>query len=320
MRDRGTIKKLIILGIVATLVVLFYIFFDIKSQYIFNLRLKKMAAIILVCYATAYSTVAFQSITNNNILTPSIMGLESLYIFIQTIAIFFVGSSSLSKMTGMTEFLFSLFLMVVFALIVYVYLFEKLSANVNMVVLCGMILGGLFGSLSGFMQVLLDPNEYLILQGKIFASFNTIGFDYLNISAIVIAIILFTLIFFMNKLDVLSLGKKNAISLGLNYGVFVKIIFALIAILVSISTVLVGPMTFLGIIIVSITRHFLQSYKHIYKTIGATLIGIILVVSSMLIMEKVFSYDTAVSIIINFVGGIYFIYLIIKENKKNVRN
>lgn len=39
----------------------------------------------------------------------------------------------------------------------------------------------------------------------------------------------------------------------------------------------------------------------------------------MIIMEKILYYDTAVSIIINFVGGIYFIYLVIKENRKNAR-
>lgn len=320
MRDRTIIKKIVILSLISIFFILFYIFFDLKSEYIFNLRLKKMLAIVLVCYATAYSTVAFQTITNNNILTPSIMGLESLYIFLQTIVIFFVGSSTLSKMTGMTEFALSLVLMIIFSLIVYIFLFEKLSANVNMVVLCGMVFGAFFGSLSNFMQVLLDPNEYLILQGKIFASFNTIGYTYLNISAIILLIVFLLSLLFMSKLDVLSLGKKTGISLGLNYSYLVKIIFCLIALLVSVSTVLVGPMTFLGIIVVSITRHYIASYKHIYKTICATLIGIILVVGAMLLMEKLLSYDTAVSIVINFIGGIYFIYLVIKENKKNVRN
>ncbi|MBU0279088.1 MULTISPECIES: iron chelate uptake ABC transporter family permease subunit [unclassified Gemella] len=319
MQDKQIIKKLLILGFIAIFLISFYIFFDLKSEYIFNLRLKKMLAIVLVCYATGYSTVAFQTVTNNNILTPSIMGLESVYIFLQTLVIFFIGSHSLKKMSTMAEFFSSLLLMIIFSVIVYVLLFEKLSANVNMVVLCGMILGGFFSSLSNFMQVLLDPNEFLILQGKIFASFNTIGYVYLNISAVLILIVIIFSLFFMKKLDVISLGKKTSISLGLNHSLLVKIIFSLIAVLISISTVLVGPMTFLGIIIVSITRHFLPTYKHIYKTICASLIGVILVVSAMLIMEKILAYDTAVSIIINFVGGIYFIYLVIKENRKNAR-
>lgn len=320
MQDSVVRKKLIILSLVSLFIVLTYIFIGANSDYILNLRIKKIATIILVCYATGYSSVAFQSITNNNILTPSIMGLESLYIFLQTLVVYIFGSSKLSKMTGFTEFFVSLFLMIIFSLIIYVFLFEKLSASVNMVVLCGIVLGGLFGSLSNFMQVLLDPNEFLVLQGKIFASFNTISYGYLQISAILLIIVLIVSLYFMAKLDVLSLGKKTAISLGINYSRLVKIIFILISILVSVSTVLVGPMTFLGIIVVSITRQYISSYKHIYKTAFSTIIGIILVVGSMLIMERVFSYDTAVSIIINFIGGIYFIYLIIKENKRNVRS
>ncbi|MBF0714198.1 iron chelate uptake ABC transporter family permease subunit [Gemella sp. GH3] len=320
MQDRLAIKKLMILSLISLSLIFIYIFVGLKSEYILNLRIKKIAAIILVCYATGYSAVAFQSITNNNILTPSIMGLESLYIFLQTLVVYIFGSSKLSKMTGLPEFFVSLFLMIIFSLLIYVFLFEKLSSSVNMVVLCGIVLGGLFGSLSNFMQVLLDPNEFLILQGKIFASFNTISYGYLQISSIILFIVLIISLYFMAKLDVLSLGKKTAISLGINYSRLVKIIFVLISILVSISTVLVGPMTFLGIIVVSITRQYISSYKHVYKTAFSTIIGIILVVGSMLIMERIFSYDTAVSIIINFIGGIYFIYLIIKENKRNVRS
>lgn len=320
MQDKKIIKRLTLMSIVAVSLILFYIFFGATSEYILNLRFKKMLAIVLVCYATAYSTVAFQSITNNNILTPSIMGLESLYIFLQTIVIFTVGSQALVKMSSMIEFFLSLLLMIIFSLIVYIYLFEKLSASVNMVVLCGMVLGGFFGSLSNFMQVLLDPNEFLILQGRIFASFNTIGYVYLNVSLIIIVIIFLLSLAFMRKLDVISLGRKTSISLGLNYTLTVKIVFVLIALLVSISTVLVGPMTFLGIIVVSIARQYIATYKHIYKTIAATMIGIILVVASMVIMERLLSYDTAISIVINFVGGIYFIYLVVKENRKNVRN
>lgn len=319
MQDNIIRKKIIKLFLITIAIICFYLFYDASSEYIFNLRLKKILAVFLVCYATAYSTTAFQTITNNNVLTPSIMGLESLYIFIQTLAIFFVGSKLLTKMTGILEFTFSLVIMILFSLFVYVLLFEKLSGNINVVILSGMIIGTLFHSLSNFMQVLLDPNEYLILQGKIFASFNTIGYVYLNISALLTLGVFLLSLLFMKKLDVISLGKKTSISLGVNHFVVVKIIFILIAILVSISTVLVGPMTFLGIIVSSITREYISSYKHLYKTICATLIALLLVVFSMIIMEKILSYNTAVSIVINFFGGIYFIYLVIKENKKNVR-
>lgn len=319
MYDKQSKLQIFWLLIIATILSAFYIFYNFHSEYILTLRIKKIMAVVVVCYATGYSTVAFQAVTSNHIITPSIMGLESLYIFLQTLAIYLIGSSKLNNMNTLGEFFISLIFMVAFSLILYVYIFGKVSSNVNLIVLCGIIIGGFFYSLSNFMQVLLDPNEFLILQGKIFASINKVAYNYLFVSIIIAAIILIISFKYMSTLDVLSLGRENAISLGINYPRIVKKIFIQISILVSLSTVLVGPMTFLGIIVVSITRYRLKSFKHKYKTIYATLIGIILLVISLLIMERLLSYDTAVSIVINFIGGIYFIYLIIKENKRNVR-
>lgn len=320
MQDKIVKKQIFQLAIIAIVLSCLYIFVDYSSEYILMLRIKKTLAVIVVCYATGYSTVAFQAITSNYILTPSIMGLESLYIFLQTLVIYFIGSKQLSNMSSLAEFFISLILMIIFSMILYVYLFEKVSSNVNIIVLCGIIIAGFFASLSTFMQVLLDPNEFLVLQGKIFASINKVAYDYLSASILIALIIIIISTRYMRKLDVLSLGRENSLSLGLNYSKIVKELFVQIALLVSLSTVLVGPMTFLGIIVVSITRQRLKTYKHKYKTIYATLIGIVLLEVSLFIMERLLSYDAAITIVINFVGGLYFIYLIIKENKKNVRN
>ena len=54
--------------------------------------------------AIAYSTVIFQTITHNRILTPSIMGLDSLYLLVQTVVIFFLGSKSYNNRQQTCEF------------------------------------------------------------------------------------------------------------------------------------------------------------------------------------------------------------------------
>ena len=103
---------------------------------------------------------------------------------------------------------------------IYISLFvfdEKNRANIILIVLVGVILGTLFSSLSKFMQIMIDPNEYLMLQNKLFASFNNINEDILFISVIMIVITLIFVLKDFKYLDVMSLGRDHAISLGVDY-------------------------------------------------------------------------------------------------------
>ena len=275
-----------------------------------------MLAIALVSYCIGYSSVAFQSITNNRILTPSVMGLDSLYLFIQTIIVFFFGSRQIELMTGNINFLLSLFCMVIAALLLFLLLFRGESKNVYFLVLTGMVMGNFFGGLSTFMQVLLDPNEFLILQGKMFASFNNINTGLLGITFVISIITLVISIKDYPHLDVLLLGVDQAISLGVNYKKIVLKTLVIIGILISISTVLVGPITFLGILIVSLARQMLHSYRHKEMTITTTLLGCLFLSLGLFFAERVFKFQTTIGVIINFIGGIYFIYLMLKESKR----
>ena len=54
--------------------------------------------------------------------------------------------------------------MVLFALILYRFLFRANKYPIYLLLLIGMILGTLLGSLVTFLQVLIDPVEYLSLQ------------------------------------------------------------------------------------------------------------------------------------------------------------
>ncbi|MGB5793662.1 iron chelate uptake ABC transporter family permease subunit [Poseidonibacter sp.] len=312
--------KLLILGSIFFVGLAFFMFWGINaSNYEFFLprRFSKVLAIFVVAYAVGFSAVIFQTITNNKILTPSIMGLDSLYLFIQTFVVFFFGSSTLVMMSDAKEFVLSVSLMILASLLLYKLLFKGTNKNIYFLVLAGMILGTLFDGMATFMQVLLDPNEFLVLQGKMFASFNTINSELLYICLAISFIVILLSLKDFAKLDVLSLGENDAINLGIDYKAIVKRMLVYIAILTSIATVLVGPITFLGILLVSISRQMLNSFKHSYMTIGAVLIGNIALIYSLIIVERVFNNETTVSILINFVGVLYFIYLILKESKRD---
>lgn len=318
LRKKGIDNKIKLLIGVSIIGLLLYLFWGINAnnyEYFLPKRLLKVFSIMLVSFSIGYSSVIFQTITNNKILTPSVMGLDDLYLFLQTVVIFFLGASAIMMMDQVSHFLITVAIMIAFSFVLYYLLFEGENKGVYFLVLVGMVLGAFFNSLSSFMQILLDPNEFLILQGSMFASFNNVNESLILICFAFILFCVALIIKDTSKFDILSLGQAHSISLGINYKNLVRKALIIIAILVSASTVLVGPITFLGILLVSLSREYLKTYKHSYMLFGAFLIGTISLFFGLFFVERVFNFQTTISVIINFVGGLYFIYLILKEAK-----
>lgn len=313
MRNQMKIALLVGLAIVCIGLFLFY---DVGNwDYTLPRRIKKVAAIVLTGGAIAFSTMIFQTITNNRILTPGILGLDSLYMLIQTGIIFLFGSANMVIMNKNMNFIISVLLMIVFSLVLYQLMFKGEGRNIFFLLLVGIVFGTLFGSLSSFMQMLIDPNEFQVVQDKMFASFNNINTDLLWLAFIIFLLTGVYVWRFTKFFDVLSLGREHAVNLGIDYDKVVKQMLVVVAILVSVSTALVGPIMFLGLLVVNLAREFLNTYKHSYLIAGSVLISIIALVGGQFVVEKVFTFSTTLSVIINFAGGIYFIYLLLKENK-----
>ena len=192
---------------------------------------------------------------------------------------------------------------------------NNLFMGIIFVLLIGMICGTFFRSLSSFMQMVIDPNEYLILQNKLFASFNNVNVDILFLSIILVLLMIPFVWDDIKYYDVMSLGKDQAINLGVDYDKIMKKSFVIIAILIAISTSLVGPLTFLGILVANITREMMKTYKHSYLITVSILVSIFTLVFGQVLMERILHLSTPVSVVINMIGGIYFMYLLYKESR-----
>ncbi|MDO6654760.1 iron chelate uptake ABC transporter family permease subunit [Anaerobacillus sp. 1_MG-2023] len=306
-----------LLFVLSLLLISAFLLIDLGGNvgYILPRRAIKIVAIIVTGSAIAFSTVIFQTITNNRILTPSIIGLDSLYMLIQTVIIFLFGSMNILILNKNINFLLSVFLMMVFASLLFKLLFRKEGQNIYFLLLIGLIFGTLFGSLSSFMEMLIDPNEFQVVQDRMFASFNNVNTDVLIVSIAAFVIVLVYAWKYIKYLDVLSLGRDHAVNLGVDYDHIVKRLLIVISILVSISTALVGPITFLGLLVVNVAHEFLKTYRHSYLISGSIFMSVIALVGGQLIVERVFTFSTSISVIINFIGGVYFIYLLLKERK-----
>ncbi len=311
--------KNILLTVAAIAVCALYLFHDLNGSYDYALPRRgfKVIAMILTGVAIAYSTVVFQTITHNRILTPSIMGLDSLYMLIQTVIIFFLGSTHVTVTNKQVNFSISVVAMIVFALLLYRFLFKKGNQPIYFLLLIGIIVGTFFSSISTFLQVLIDPNEFQIVQDRMFASFNNVNTDILWIAIGIIGLLILYAWRYTTYLDVLSLGRDNAVNLGVNYDSLVKKMLILVAVFISVSTALVGPITFFGLIVANLSYQLFGTYKHKILISGAGLISIIALVGGQWVVERIFTFSTTLSVIINFIGGVYFIYLLLKESRSS---
>jgi iron complex transport system permease protein len=314
MRDS---TKLIILYALAALSVGLYLFHDLNGSYDYALprRGVKVAAMAVTGIAIAYATVVFQTITQNRILTPSIMGLDSLYILIQTLIIFFLGSTHITVVNKQVNFILSVAAMIIFALLLYQFLFKKGNRPVYFLLLVGIIVGTFFASISTFLQVLIDPNEFLTVQDAMFASFNNVNADLVWLSIAVVTVCIVIGWRQLRILDVVSLGRDISMNLGVPYDRMVRGTLIMSAVLIAVSTALVGPITFFGLIVANLSYQFIKSYKHSITITAAAGLSMILLIGGQWVVERVFTFSTTLSVVIEFAGGVYFIYLLLKESR-----
>ncbi len=281
-------------------------------SFVLSFRGTRLAAMLIVAFAIAVSTVLFQTITGNRILTPALMGFDALYVLLQTSIVFLFGAVTLTGLDPRLMFIVEVAIMVGFSLALYRLLFGTGRHNVHLIVLIGIVLGGLFRSLSGFLQRIISPEDFIVLQDRLFASFNLTDSTLVGVSALLIGLVTIAIWRMFSVFDVMMLGRDTAIALGVDHKAITMRILVLVSILVSISTALVGPVTFFGLLVANLAYILMPAAKHRIILPAAVLVSIICLVGGQTILERVFAFDTALSIIIEFAGGLFFILFLLK--------
>jgi len=279
-------------------------------NYVFSLRAGRLMALFLVGYSVAVSTVLFQTVTHNRILTPAIMGFEALYRLLHTFVVFFFGALPFIRMGSMTVFFMDALLLCAFCGLLFRWLFVGLRKNLHLVLLVGVVCGLFFRSLTSLMQRMINPDDFVVLQHSFFANFNNYNGQVLILAIGIVALTSLIMIFLLPVFDVLALGREQAINLGLDYQKTVMITLILVSILVATSTALVGPVTFFGLLVANMAYQLSRSHRHAHILPVAVLLGIVLLVGGQFILEHVFQYNAALPMIIEFCGGLVMIFLL----------
>ena len=284
--------------------------------YAMRIRTPKLIAMLITAFAIGGASIVFQSIINNTIVTPCLLGMNSLYMLIHTAVVFVAGAGSILAVNANAAFGVDLVIMGVVATVIYSTLFQKTGHNVLYVLLIGTVLNSFFGSVQSTLTRVMDPNEYDSLLADLVASFSNVNSEIIVISLVVLAAVVFILRKELALLDVITLGKDQAINLGVDYDRCIRRLLLGVTLFIAVATAMVGPVSFLGLILANLSRQLLKTYRHSQLILGSVFFGMIILVGGQLIVEQVFTYTVPVSVFITFFGGIYFLYLLLTERRR----
>ncbi|MGM1016138.1 MAG: iron chelate uptake ABC transporter family permease subunit [Actinomycetota bacterium] len=278
-----------------------------------ELRWVTVATIAVVGCCQAVATVLFHTATGNRILTPSIMGFDALYVVMQTALVFFFGGAALAATDGLLKVALQSVLMVGFATVLYGWLFAGKRGDLHIMLLIGIVLGVGFGSLSTVMQRLLTPSDFDLLSASLFGNMSNSNPEYLPWAALIIAAVLIAVWRGRYRLDVLALGRETATSLGISYKRQTIVLLILVAVLISISTTMVGPMTFFGFIVATLAYQLAGSAQHRIVLPFAVLLGMATLLVGYFVLKHVFYAAGMLTVIIEFTGGLFFIIYLLQK-------
>lgn len=318
---RANVRRLIILSALVLLCAVLYMLVEVNFgnsklfAYSMRIRVPKLIVMLITAFAIGGASIVFQSIINNTIVTPCLLGMNSLYTLIHTAVVFVAGSASIVASNANLAFAVDVMIMGAAATVIYSWLFKKTKHNVLYVLLVGTVLTSFFSSIQSKLTRVMDPNEYDTLLNNLVASFSNVNSEIIVFCLALIALIIFALRKELALLDVLTLGRDQATNLGVDYDKCIRRLLLGVTLCIAVATAMVGPISFLGLIIANLSRQLLRTYRHWQLVLGSAFFGMIVLVFGQLLVEHAFSYAIPVSVFITVGGGIYFLYLLLARKK-----
>ena len=319
---RANVRKLVILFVLVLIASALFMTWNVNfsnpkfMKFSMKIRAPKLMAMLVAAFAIGSASIVFQSIINNTIVTPCLLGMNSLYTLLHTVVYFFLGASHVLVANANAAFLIDLLLMIAAATFIYGYLFKKTNYNVLYVLLIGTVLTSFFGSIQSTLVRVMDPNEYDALLLTLVAGFDNINGEIILACIALLALLAFILRKDLALLDVITLGKDQAINLGVDYDRCVRRLLMGVTACIAVATAMVGPISFLGLIIANLGRQLMRTYRHSHLILGASLFGMMALVAAQWAVEHVFGYAVPVSVFITLGGGVYFLYLLLRQRRR----
>jgi iron complex transport system permease protein len=275
-----------------------------NSIYIVS-RIPRLLAIVLAGGGLSVSGLIMQQIVQNKFAAPSTMGTIDCAMLGYIVGILVLGNAAQWSYLGF------IFAFAVLGTMVLVRFLQHLKfKNAVLVPLIGIMYGNVVSALTTFLAYKYDLIQTMSAWTMAnFASVLQGSYEILYL-AVPVCILAY---YFASQFSAASIGESFAKNIGLNYQNIVFIGVVLVAICASSVVMIVGVIPFLGLIVPNIVS--LMMGDNMKKTLPWTAYwGVVLVLACDLLARVViFPYEIPISMIISILGGLIFIYLIMRD-------
>lgn len=262
----------------------------------------------------AVISLCFQTITQSRILTPSMIGFDSVFIGTQTLLVFMFGAESKVFANPYLNYLFSAAVMILVSVLMYGAVLRKNRNNLVFLLMFGLVLSGVVRNSARYLQVIMNPKDFNQVQAATSVNVNNMNTNIIFLALPVMLAVIAVILLRHKTYNVMSLGPDNAKSLGVNYLSELNLSLLLVSVGMSIATALIGSLAFLGLLAVNITRELLKTHKHLTLFLGSAGFAALTLILGQALVELL-QGAVPVTAIIDLAGCSYMFYLILKENR-----
>lgn len=268
-------------------------------------RLPRTIACLLVGAGLAVSGVVIQGVLANQLASPGIIGVNAGAGMAVTICCAF-GAVSGWLIAGAS------FAGALFAVLLVTVTAQKINASRTTVILGGVAINSFFSAVSETITTLIPEAGVLSSDFRV-GGFSSLSHLRLIPAGILICIALILVFSLCNELDLMNLGEETAQGLGMPVKKMRTLLLALAALLAGASVSFAGLLGFVGLIVPHMMRRIVGSESRYLLPLcalgGASFVTICDVAARILFSP----YEVPVGILMSFLGGPFFIWLLLKK-------
>ena len=281
---------------------------DNAQTVIFQIRLPRIIAGLFIGSALSVAGCVYQGLFKNNMVSPEVLGASNGAGFGAALGIFFsmgyFATTLLSFITGL------------FAVSLAYFISEKSRADKAFsMILSGIMVASLFSAMISYLKLIADTENTLPaitywLMGSL-ASIKIGDTIFVSIPIMLSLILLFLIRW---RINILTMGEEEALSLGINVKALKVIIIISATLMTSASVSVSGIIGWVGLVIPHFAR-MIVGYDYRYLLVSSGILGSTFLIFVDNFARNIANSEVPLGILTSFIGAPMFLYLIYKSGE-----
>ena len=268
-------------------------------------RLPRTVATVLAGAALAVSGSVIQNVLTNKLASPGIIGVNAGAGLAVTICCA-AGAISGWAIAG------AAFGGALFAVLLVTATARKIGASRTTVILGGVAINSFLNAASEAITTLVPDVAVQSADFRV-GGFSSVAYTRLIPAGALIAVALFVIFTLCNDLDVMALGEDTAQGLGLSVKKMRTVFLGIAALLAGATVSFAGLLGFVGLIVPHLGRSVVGSESRKLLPFCAVFGSAFVTICDLIARTMFAPYEIAVGILMSFIGGPFFLYILLRR-------